>query len=250
MRLALFGGTFDPIHDAHLAIARAAAEQFRLDRVLLVPAAHPPHKAGVTHASYEDRVRMAELACAGRASPGGIACLEEGTARSYSIDTIEKVRARMAPDQDQRILHHRRRRLRRDPHLAALARRGPRGGVPGDQPPRPRLRRAAGSPHGALGHSGVTDLFLAYSRGPGRRAQSGRRSETGTRLHRAPRIIRGAYSGVAPAGKRRRRRRYSNRYAAYVRGICRTSKTGRVAVHISAQLRAASAGRTAWRTPS
>jgi nicotinate-nucleotide adenylyltransferase len=99
MRLALFGGTFDPIHDAHLAIARAAAEQFRLDRVLLVPAAHPPHKAGVTHASYEDRVRMAELACAGDPRLE-VSRLEEGTARSYSIDTIEKVRARMAPEDE------------------------------------------------------------------------------------------------------------------------------------------------------
>jgi nicotinate-nucleotide adenylyltransferase len=96
MRLALFGGTFDPIHDAHLAIARAAAEQFHLDRVLLVPAAHPPHKAGVTHASYEDRVRMAELACSGEPRLE-LSRLEEGTACSYSIDTIEKVRARMAP---------------------------------------------------------------------------------------------------------------------------------------------------------
>jgi len=97
MRLALFGGTFDPIHDAHLAIARAAARQFLLDRVLLVPAAHPPHKSGVTHASYEDRVRMAELACAGEPHVE-VSRLEEGTARSYSIDTIEKVRARMAPE--------------------------------------------------------------------------------------------------------------------------------------------------------
>jgi nicotinate-nucleotide adenylyltransferase len=99
MRLALFGGTFDPIHDAHLAIARAAALQFRLDRVLLIPAAHPPHKAGVTHASYEDRVGMAELACAGEPRLE-VSRLEEGTARSYSIDTIEKVRARMAPEDE------------------------------------------------------------------------------------------------------------------------------------------------------
>ena len=96
MRLALFGGTFDPIHDAHLAIARAAAGQFHLDRVLLVPAAHPPHKAGGAHASYEDRIRMAELACGGE-SRLEVSRLEEGTARSYSIDTIEKVRTRMAP---------------------------------------------------------------------------------------------------------------------------------------------------------
>jgi nicotinate-nucleotide adenylyltransferase len=96
VKLALFGGTFDPIHEAHLAIAREAADRFHLDRVLFVPAAHPPHKHGVTHAPYEDRVRMAELACAADAR-FEVSRLEEGTARSYSIDTIEKVRGRLAP---------------------------------------------------------------------------------------------------------------------------------------------------------
>ncbi len=96
MRLAIFGGTFDPIHNAHLVIARAAAGRFSLDRLLFVPAAHPPHKAGVTHAPYEDRVRMAELACAGEPR-FEVSRLEENTERSYSIETIEKVRKRMAP---------------------------------------------------------------------------------------------------------------------------------------------------------
>src|SRR3954464_10702829 len=63
VKLAIFGGTFDPIHEGHLAVAREAAARFQLDRILFVPAAHPPHKAGVTHAPYEDRVRMVELAC-------------------------------------------------------------------------------------------------------------------------------------------------------------------------------------------
>jgi nicotinate-nucleotide adenylyltransferase len=97
MRLALFGGTFDPIHDAHLAIARAAAARFAPDRVLFIPAAHPPHKAGATHAPYEDRVRMAELACAGEPR-FEISRLEANTPRSYSIDTIEKVRAGMGAE--------------------------------------------------------------------------------------------------------------------------------------------------------
>ena len=96
MKLAIFGGTFDPIHNGHLALAREAAARFHLDRVLFVPAAHPPHKAGVTHAPVADRVRMAELACQG--DPRfEVSRLEEGTERSYSIDTIEKVRSRLAP---------------------------------------------------------------------------------------------------------------------------------------------------------
>jgi nicotinate-nucleotide adenylyltransferase len=94
LRLAIFGGTFDPIHEAHLVLARQAAEHFHLDRVLFVPASRPPHKSGVTHAEYEHRVRMAELACQNDAS-FEVSRLEENTPRSYSIDTIEKVRRRL-----------------------------------------------------------------------------------------------------------------------------------------------------------
>jgi nicotinate-nucleotide adenylyltransferase len=69
----------------------------RLDRVLFIPAAHPPHKTGATHAGYEDRYRMVELACAGEPAfePSR---LEAGEWQSYSIRTIEKVRREMAPD--------------------------------------------------------------------------------------------------------------------------------------------------------
>jgi nicotinate-nucleotide adenylyltransferase len=99
MRLAIFGGTFDPIHTAHLIIARKAADDFELDRVLFVPAAHPPHKAGVTHAPYSDRIRMVELACCDEPKFEA-SRLEENTARSYSIDTIEKVRSGFASDDE------------------------------------------------------------------------------------------------------------------------------------------------------
>jgi nicotinate-nucleotide adenylyltransferase len=95
LRLAILGGTFDPIHKAHLALARDAADQFHLERVLFVVASRPPHKSGITHAGYAHRVRMVELACAGdrrfEASR-----LEEDTA-SYSIDTITRVRVGLAP---------------------------------------------------------------------------------------------------------------------------------------------------------
>lgn len=97
MRLAIFGGTFDPIHNAHLAVAREAAARFELDRVWLVPAERPPHKHGVTHAPYADRFRMVELACADEPKLEA-SRLEQDTASSYSIDTIEKVRARLAAD--------------------------------------------------------------------------------------------------------------------------------------------------------
>lgn len=99
MRLAIFGGTFDPIHTAHLKVAREAVREFRLDQVLFVPASRPPHKGGATCASYEDRLRMVELACRGQAhfeaSP-----LEAGDRVSYSISTIEKLRATLGPDDE------------------------------------------------------------------------------------------------------------------------------------------------------
>jgi nicotinate-nucleotide adenylyltransferase len=98
-RVAIFGGVFDPIHNAHLGVARAATDCFHLDRVLFVPAYRPPHKGGVTHASYEDRLRMVEIACAPD-SRFEASRLEEGAECSYSIDTIEKLRATLHPEDE------------------------------------------------------------------------------------------------------------------------------------------------------
>lgn len=94
---ALFGGTFDPPHEGHLAIAREAADRFALDRVLFVPAALPPHKAHGAIASYEDRIRMVELACRAdaRFEASRIESLSTGAGhrRNYSIDTVERLAA-------------------------------------------------------------------------------------------------------------------------------------------------------------
>jgi nicotinate-nucleotide adenylyltransferase len=99
LRLAIFGGTFDPIHQAHLSVAREAARQYDLDRVLFVPASHPPHKGGRAAAPYEDRVRMAELACEGEPL-FEVSRLEEGERVSYSIHTIEKVRSSLGAEDE------------------------------------------------------------------------------------------------------------------------------------------------------
>jgi nicotinate-nucleotide adenylyltransferase len=95
LNLAIFGGTFDPIHCAHLAVARAARDRFGLSRVLLVPAANPPHKQARTTEPYADRLRMVELACENERGlvPSN---LEAGRDKSFSIVTIERVRATVA----------------------------------------------------------------------------------------------------------------------------------------------------------
>src|SRR5262249_23694008 len=70
--------------------------RFHLDRILFVPAAHPPHKSGLTFAPYEDRLRMVGLAAQGDARFEA-SRLEEGAGRNYSIDTIHKLQATLEP---------------------------------------------------------------------------------------------------------------------------------------------------------
>lgn len=92
--LGIFGGTFDPIHVGHLAIAEDAREQLGLERVLFVPAAEAPLRPQVPLASAEHRVRMAELAVAGNPffAVDPIELRRPGP--SFTVETMELIVAR------------------------------------------------------------------------------------------------------------------------------------------------------------
>jgi len=95
--VCLFGGTFDPIHKAHLRIAKEAQKKFKLDRILFIPAGNPPHKEAAGLTPYEDRYRMVEIAC--KPYPGFIASRLEAARRpSYTIDTAKRVRKELGPN--------------------------------------------------------------------------------------------------------------------------------------------------------
>ena len=93
-RVALFGGTFDPIHVGHIAVARAADRRFHFNAIHFIPTACPPHKRRGSMASYTDRYAMVALACADR--PRFIASLAESPAGHsghevfYSVDTVRR----------------------------------------------------------------------------------------------------------------------------------------------------------------
>lgn len=103
MRLGYFGGSFDPPHLGHLAVAQAAAAAFQLDRVLLVPTSHQPLKPNGPVASYADRLAMLQLLCAQSPSDAGLvasdleAPLPDGGPH-YTIDTLRRLRATLAPE--------------------------------------------------------------------------------------------------------------------------------------------------------
>src|SRR5215469_7727543 len=99
MNIALFGGTFDPIHRGHLHVARAAVRRFRLREVWFIPADLPPHKQKALITSYFHRYSMVTLAVANEPdflpslleAPEPEAHMERHP--SYTIDTIRKVKA-------------------------------------------------------------------------------------------------------------------------------------------------------------
>jgi len=98
-KIGIYGGTFDPVHHAHLILAREALEHFELDEMIFIPAAVSPHKLGQEPTPPAVRVEMLRAAIAGE----NRFCLDELELQrpppSYTIDTIEQLRHRWPDSQ-------------------------------------------------------------------------------------------------------------------------------------------------------
>jgi len=96
-RIGILGGTFDPVHSGHLALAAAARAQLGLATVTFVPAGRPPHKGKRTLAEARHRLAMVRLATSGErwleASPVEF----DRTGPSYTIDTVRKFQRGVEP---------------------------------------------------------------------------------------------------------------------------------------------------------
>jgi len=101
MRVGIFGGTFDPIHFAHLVIAEQCREQAKLEQVWFIPAARPPHKAALT--PFERRSEMLQLAIAGNPTFRVEEIENERAGPSYTADTLVELRRRH-PDMDWHLI--------------------------------------------------------------------------------------------------------------------------------------------------
>jgi nicotinate-nucleotide adenylyltransferase len=94
MRIAIYGGTFDPVHHGHLILAREAIETLRLQKVIFVPAAVSPFKKSAPIASGEIRLSMLRAATKDEIGFAVDDCELRRPPPSYTIDTIEDVRRR------------------------------------------------------------------------------------------------------------------------------------------------------------
>lgn len=95
-RIALFGGSFDPVHNGHLAVARAADRRFNFDEMNFIAASRPPHKLKQHLAPFPHRFAMVSLACTEH--PHFVPSLAEagedfsGTQLHYTVDTVRYFR--------------------------------------------------------------------------------------------------------------------------------------------------------------
>ena len=98
-RIGIYGGTFDPVHVGHIAVARQALDAFRLAKMLLIPAKDPWLKRGERISQFHHRYRMLEIAIQGQSgfAVAQIEGLRDGL--TYTIDTVEQLVAENSSDE-------------------------------------------------------------------------------------------------------------------------------------------------------
>lgn len=101
MRIALFGGSFDPPHSGHIGIAMAAIERLHLDRILMAPVGRQPLKRDQAQSPFEDRLVMVQLACAGhpKLAASNIDAPRRDGRYNYTYDTLELMRETLPDDE-------------------------------------------------------------------------------------------------------------------------------------------------------
>jgi len=100
MKIGVLGGTFDPIHKGHLAVAEEARQLLGLNKVIFMPAGHPYFKDGTAITPAEERVHMLELALNGQPDYI-ISRLEiERQGPSYAVDSIAKIKKQINPSDE------------------------------------------------------------------------------------------------------------------------------------------------------
>ena len=147
--IGLYGGTFNPVHHAHLRLAEEACDALNLQEVRWIPAGQPPHREA-PQVSAEQRLTMVRLATAGNPRFSVDAAEVEAQTYSYTILTLERLRQHYGPAQPLVLL------------LGADAAAGlaswlltRRIAPPAPVPPRWRLARVAGLLAVALGATGL-----------------------------------------------------------------------------------------------
>ncbi len=96
-RLGILGGTFDPIHHGHLVAAQEVQHQLALDQVLFVPAGTPPHKPPQPISPIHHRLRMVELAIAGKPHFALSRLDADRPGPCYTVDTLQLLRREWGP---------------------------------------------------------------------------------------------------------------------------------------------------------
>lgn len=93
-RIGIMGGTFNPVHKGHLALARAARKEFALDRVIFIPSGNPPHKERSKIIDKELRFKMVKLALRGKRGYAASRMELDRPGFSYAVDTFRTLRKR------------------------------------------------------------------------------------------------------------------------------------------------------------